>query len=82
MGLSDEFEAIQRKEYIKQKNLAERAYESEDYDTAKKAFNAAANAARKISDSVSGKQSKEKWLLLSKNYSGLFLYSQELTQDL
>lgn len=79
MGLSDEFESIQRKEYIKQKDLAEKAYEAGDYDTAKKAFNAAANAARKISNSVSGKQSKEKWLLLSKNY---FTASEQLTKGI
>jgi len=68
MGLSDEFEAIQRKEFIKHKKIAEKAFESGDYDTARKAFTAAANAAKKISDSISGAQSKEKWFLLSKNY--------------
>ncbi|GEM_PF-486488 len=69
MSISDEFEAIQRKEFIKNKKIAESAFEEGDYDTAKKAFSAAANAAKRISNTVSGKQSKEKWLLLSKNYS-------------
>ncbi|MDP3105450.1 MAG: AAA family ATPase [Candidatus Methanoperedens sp.] len=77
MGISDEFEALQRKEFIKNKQNAEKAFEEGKYDEAKKAFNAAANAARKISDSTSGKQSKEKWLQLSKNY---FYASEQLNK--
>ncbi len=69
MGIADEFEAVQRKEYIKHKNIAEKALEGGDYDTARKAFTAAANAAKRIGEATSGKQSKEKWLLISKNYS-------------
>ncbi len=79
MGLADEFEAVQRKDFIKQKNIAEKALEKGDYDTAKKAFNAAANAAQKISNAVSGKESKEKWLLLSKNY---FNASEQLNRGI
>lgn len=77
MGISDEFEALQRKEFIKNKQIAEKAFEGGKYDEAKKAFTAAANAAKKISDSTSGKQSKEKWLQLSKNY---FYASEQLNK--
>ncbi|MBU4076033.1 MAG: hypothetical protein KKI06_04915, partial [Euryarchaeota archaeon] len=77
MGISDEFESIQRKEFIKNKQIAEKAFEEGKYDEAKKAFTTAANAAKKISDSTSGKQSKEKWLQLAKNY---FYASEQLNK--
>ena len=73
MGMSDEFEAFQRKNFIKNKGLAEKAFEEGDYDTAKSAYLAASNAAKKIGEMAAGKQSKEKWLSLSKNY----LYASE-----
>lgn len=79
MGIADEFEAVQRKEFLKNKEIADKAFEKGDYDTAKKAFTAAANAAKRISEAVSGKQSKEKWQQLAKNY---FVASEQLNKGI
>jgi len=79
MGISDEFESLQRKDFIKQKKIAEDAYESGDFETARKAFSAAANAAKRISDSIQGDKSKEKWSQLSKNY---FYASEQLNKGI
>lgn len=79
MGIADEFEALQRKEFLKNKEIADKAFEKGDYDTARKAFTAAANAAKKIGEATSGKLSKEKWQQLAKNY---FIVSVQLNKGI
>ena len=67
LGFRNELEDNLRKQYLKNKEIAENAHKDGDYENAEVAFYKAGNAAAKISK-ISGNKSKEKWLKISKNY--------------